>query len=504
MILCMLRRLLGFVICFALSGPGVTAWAQGVTAIIERDIRVFAVTAALNAAGFDVELAPQYHPVRQQVREHVANLDENLETRLREFYRKHKGDALDATQYAKYVSLALNLTDPPSLEVAHDEFLIPLDARELADFLPLLREFYQAARISQLWSVLSATYDESLDRMVPPFRDTIIRSDAYLKVPLGSSSARQLVIFLELSAPVNSVNVRNYPENLYIVLGDSIAARVDDVRHAYLHLLIDPMVAANRLELVRSRRLASLIEGVDGVREEYVDDFEILLTESLIRAVELRMERAPSEDVGELLDAAYRRGLLLVLFFYEELEGFEVSETGIREYFPGMIQSLDVDSETARFEERFATITLGPEVVVRAEVPPPPPNPVQQILRQAQEAFNAGADETARSAFERILSEFEPANGPALYGMALIASREEDADLARDYFTRTIESDSAEPSMRVWSHIFLGRIHDIECEREAAVAAYESAVGLGDDTRGAQTAARQGIAEPFGGGCGFR
>ena len=503
MILCMLRRSLGFVVCFVLSGPAGAAWAQGFTAVIERDIRVFAVTAALNAAGFDVELASQYHPVRQQVRDHVANLDENLGTRLREFYREYKGDALDETQYARYVSLALNLTDPPALEFAYDENFTPPDARELADFLPLLREFYQAARISPLWSVLGAAYDESLDRMVPSFRDTIIQSDAYLRVPLGSSSTRQLVIFLELSAPVNSVNVRNYPDNLYIVLGASSTARVDDVRHAYLHLLLDPMVAANRLELVGSRGLTSLIEGVEGVREDYVEDFEILVTESLIRAAELRMERAASEDMGQLLDAAYRSGLLLAPFFYEELESFEASETGIREYFPGMIQSIDADSETARFEERFRTITLGPEEVVRAEVPPPP-NPVPEILRQAQEAFNAGADEAARSAFERILSEFEPTHGAALYGMALIASRREDPELARDYFTRTIESDSAEGPMQVWSHIFLGRIYDLGCEREAAVAEYESAVGLGDDTRGAQAAARQGIAEPFGGGCGFR
>ena len=102
------------------------------------------------------------------------------------------------------------------------------------------------------------------------------------------------------------------------------------------------------------------------------------------------------------------------------------------------------------------------------------------------------------------LSEFEPTHGPALYGMALIASRREDPELARDYFIRTIESDSAEGSMQVWSHIFLGRIYDIGCEREAAVAEYESAVGLGDDTRGAQAAARAGIAEAFGGGCGLR
>ena len=119
-------------------------------------MRVFAVVAALNAAGFDVELAPQYHPVRQRVRDALAGIDADLIRRLREFYTEHKGDALDETQLAGYISLALNLTDPPSLEFSYDQELVPPDARGLGEFLPLLREFYDAARITQLWVTLGS------------------------------------------------------------------------------------------------------------------------------------------------------------------------------------------------------------------------------------------------------------------------------------------------------------------------------------------------------------
>ena len=120
------------------------------------------------------------------------------------------------------------------------------------------------------------------------------------------------------------------------------------------------------------------------------------------------------------------------------------------------------------------------------EVPPAPPvvDPIPVILREAQQAFNAGEDDTARSAFERVLAENDPSNGPALYGLALIASREGDPLLASEYFSRTLDSQSAEPSMRVWSHIYLGRIYDLQCEREAAVGQYRSALEVGDDTQG--------------------
>ena len=219
----------------------------------------------------------------------------------------------------------LNLTDPPSLEFAYDQELIAPDARELEDFLPLLREFYDAARITQLWASLGSSYDDALDSMAPPLRETILQTEAYLRVPLGQPGVRQLVVFVELAAPVNSVNVRNYPDNLYIVLGDSSSVRLEDVRHAYLHLLLDPIVARSRAELGRERRLTALIEGVAGVAPNYAEDFEILVTESLIRSVELSMDE-PASGPEAFIDTAYRSGLLLVPHFHEELARFEASE----------------------------------------------------------------------------------------------------------------------------------------------------------------------------------
>ena len=501
MMLWMSRKQLGLIICLWLGLAAGAAQAQGVTAIIERDVRVFAVVAALNAAGFDVELAAQYHPVRQRVRDSIAGIDADLVRRLRKFYSEHKGDALDETQLAAYISLALNLTDPPSLEFAYDQELIAPDARELEDFLPLLREFYDGARITQLWASLGSTYDDTVDSMAPPLRETILQTEAYLRVPLGQPGVRQLVVFVELAAPVNSVNVRNYPDNLYIVLGDSTSVRLEDVRHAYLHLLLDPIVARSRAQLGRERRLTALIEGVAGVAPNYAEDFEILVTESLIRSVELRMDD-PASGPETFVDTAYRSGLLLVPHFHEELARFEASEVSILEFFPEMLESLNIDQETVRFEERFSSIAVVAEETRRAEVPPVV-NPVPALLRQAQIAFNSGDDDTAKAEFERVLIEFDPSNGPALYGLALILSRAGDPALAAEYFSRTLDSESAEPSMRVWSHIYMGRIYDLQCERAEALQQYRLALEVGDDTRGAQSAAAGAIDQSFGPGCDF-
>jgi tetratricopeptide (TPR) repeat protein len=126
---------------------------------------------------------------------------------------------------------------------------------------------------------------------------------------------------------------------------------------------------------------------------------------------------------------------------------------------------------------------------------------VRDLLKQAEAAFNGGDIETARNAFQKVLADYSNDNGSAFYGLALIASREGDSDMAQEYFERTVQSASAEPSMKVWSYIFLGRIQDLECNRERAVAYYRQAIQHGDNTRNAQAAAREGAEKPFGDGC---
>ena len=55
--------------------------------------------------------------------------------------------------------------------------------------------------------------------------------------------------------------------------------------------------------------------------------------------------------------------------------------------------------------------------------------------------------------------------------------------------------------MKVWSYIFLARIFDLECSRDRAVEYYRQAIKVGDNTRNAQAAAREGVQKAYGDGC---
>jgi tetratricopeptide (TPR) repeat protein len=474
--------------------------------VVDSDVRLFTVMAALNAAGFDIEIASQYHPVRAEVRKFAEGVDPGLLQRLRAFYLSRKGNESDEAQFAKYVSLAVVLTSPPDLRLAFREELLPPDARNVAGFAELAREFYQQARISQRWAELQPQYDAAIDQLGPRIRDTILRTDAYLRIPFGVAAVRTLAIYVELAAPVNSVNVRNYQDDYFVVLGPSNSPQTEDVRHTYLHFQLDSLVARDVTKFKDGPSLLTLIKGVAGVDSRYSGDFRVMATESLIRAIEARIDGVAQDGVRQVLDNHYRSGLLLVPYLYDELMRSEEREDGIREYFGEIASALDVKDEQQRFQQTFHQIRIPEQTpVFRTEAPkapePPPADPVRELLKQAEAAFNGGDTETARRAFEKVLADYSRDNGSAFYGLGLIASRDGDSEEAQEYFERTVQSDTAEPSMKVWSYIFLGRIQDLDCNRDRAVEYYRQAIQTGDNTRNAQAAARAGAERPFGDGC---
>src|SRR5256885_6601066 len=97
-----------FVLTLLLALP---ALFQNSSVTVQPDLRLFTTMAALNAAGFDVEFASEYHPVRQAVRKYSAEIDSDLLARLKGFYKAHKDAETDEAQLAKYISLAVNISD---------------------------------------------------------------------------------------------------------------------------------------------------------------------------------------------------------------------------------------------------------------------------------------------------------------------------------------------------------------------------------------------------------
>ena len=496
----MFLRSMGLLLICATAFAAPAHPAQSLIAI-EEDLRFFAVVAALNVAGFDVELSSEYHGVRAEIRKVADSLDPDLLRRLREFYSTHKAGAPEETQLAKYISLAVVLGDPPLFKPVAREESLPNDARSVLDFVPLLQEFYQKAPVPRLWASVSEAYAEEMDRIGPPIRDVIARTDAYLRVASGAGASSQAMkISVELGAPQNSVNVRSHQENYYVILGYTSTPKTEEIRHAYLHLRLNDYAAAAAQKVQKSDGIMALLSGQEGVQPEYSSNFENMMSESLVRAAELRIDREAASAAQEKVRNYYRTGLLLTPYFYEALVAYEAGETPLRAELGTIAAAIDAGKELDRFEEIFHTIPLPERQPLRAEVPEPRTDPVLELLRTAEAVFDKDKAR-AREAFEKVLRDYDPENGAALYGLALIEMDRANLDEALKYFERTIKSESAATSRKTWSYIYSGHILDFKCNRAAAIENYQKAIETGDDTRDAQNTARRDLAQPFGGGC---
>ena len=504
-----LRLACAMLLVFACVSAAGTAPVQS-QIVIDDNIRVFTTVAALNVAGFDVEFSSQYHPARAEIRKIANTLDPDLLGRLREFYSSHKAGAPDENQLAKYISLAVILGDPPTFKLTTREEGLPDDVRSVLGFIPLLQEFYQKAGVARLWVSVGPTYEAEMDRMGPPIRNVIAKTDSYLRASSGGI-APTMTISVELGAPQNSVNVRSDRDDYYVILGYAANPKVEEVRHAYLHLRLNDYVAAAVGKVSKRDNLMGLLKGVDRVEREYAENFETLMMESLVRAIELRIDRETPAKAQESLRTLYRSGLLLAPYFYESLIAYEVSDSTLRGEIATIAAAVDFGKEQARFEETFHSITLPERQALQAEVPKAPVvDPVLELLRSAEAAFDNDKPR-AREAFEKVLTQ-DPNNGRAFYGLALLemdkaarSASDAERDLALDqslqFFERTIASESAGRSVKTWSHIHSGHILDFKCNRSAAVSHYRKAIEIGDDTRDAQKTAQRDLVQPFGGEC---
>jgi len=122
---------------------------------------------------------------------------------------------------------------------------------------------------------------------------------------------------------------------------------------------------------------------------------------------------------------------------------------------------------------------------------------VEKLLEQANSELGNNNLDKAKELFHFVLKSHDATRGEALYGLGIIASIQNDRQSAKDYFQRVLQSPSSDRSIKVWAHIYLGRLHDFEGNREDAILEYQAALDIGDNTRNAREVAQQGIKEPF-------
>ena len=307
---------------------------------------LFTVMAAINAAGYDAEVdSLSNNPLRKAVRDYLAAQDIPVVRELKRFVRDHK-QADPAAELSQYVSYALSVDGPPTFNPRYLNNMMPPDAATLEGFTPLLITFYREAKIADLWKRAQPAFNRVIEQYHEPVSRAVLLCNAYTRNPTSGFLGRRFQIYLDLLGAPNQVQTRSYVDDYFVVVTASTEPRTQDIRHSYLHYLIDPLGLKYAKQLAEKAPLGDYALGSPLLADHFKKDFILLATECFIKAVESRIDHKPEEAIQ-----AAKEGFVLAPGFAEILtEYFEKQEVVLRLYFPDLVAHLDFRKEEKRLE----------------------------------------------------------------------------------------------------------------------------------------------------------
>ena len=268
-------------------------------------------------------------------------------------------------------------------------------------------------------------------------------------------------------------------------------------------------------------RLLPFLKTVREAPLEYTfrSDIVSLVTECMIRAVEARTmdtgiapfkapdvvghsdfaavenaRRATEQKTEAVRQATVKRdmqeGYVLTAYFYERLVQFEKEPQSFKETIGEIVYGMDVPAEVSRAKHVTFTQQNEDDVVRRG---------TRQLhgLDLAESKLMLGDFENAATLAHQELDRHTDDAARADFLLARCAVMERKPDEARHYFEETIRL-GKDPRLLAWSHIYLGRMDDLQHSRDEAVAQYQQALMSRDGQLDTKEAAERGLKEPYG------
>jgi len=349
----------------------------------------------------------------------------------------------------------------------------------------------------------------------------IVSTNFYLKMPADTTYGRRFLVVIEPMLSPSVVNARIYGTD-FIVVVSPVNGQIpmNDVRHTYLHYVIEPLLNARANAIDRTQPI--LKEVRDAPMEfRYRSDTVPLTIECLIKAIEARTmdtgvpeyKIPPNADRSELPRFEHERqiyqqkvdavklatvqhdmtqGFVLTQYFYEQLIQFEKDPASLKDAIGEMVYSMDVDQQVHRARQIEFDKESDGEVLGRSK-----PRKLSG-LDLAESKLSAGDVTTATALARQALADKSDsldavANGArANFILARVAIMSRNPEEAINDFQKALAT-SKDQRVLAWSHIYLGRMLDLDCKRDEAVSEYKLALTVRDGQQDTRLAAERGV-----------
>lgn len=466
---------------------------------IETSPQLFATMCALWAAGYKSEastsgLMPAWRAVAEQMYQSQGPATEAL----RKYYQEHEHKDLQET-LTRFISFAMVAGPAPDFAYTFRHNDLPPDVLTIEDFNEVLAKFYAEANVEARWNQIEPAYDSSVRLLQAPVTKIVLQTTGYLREVLASNNPRTFTVYVEPLVG-GSTNFRSYGDQYAFVYDGMGDPPLTEIRHAFLHFLLDPIAPKYPNEVGRMRPLLQSALRAPRLSRDYKDDLPAYFTECLVKAVELRMDRMTPEVRAAAVDAADGDGFVLVRPMVAALEEYQKSEPSMSLYLPTLAKSIDVGAESKRLQAvRFAPridaveTPADPSAVAAAEK--------EQMLVHAEQRIVARDGAGAQTEFERILQRW-PGTPRAEYGLAMSAVLQRQGPKAKELFGEIVKprpdgAEQPDPVVLSWAHVYLGRIHDMEGDRDLALEQYRAALNVEGAPEAARVAAQSGVEKAY-------
>jgi tetratricopeptide (TPR) repeat protein len=395
---------------------------------------------------------------------------------------------------SQYISFALLAGGPPEFRLK--ELSLPNDVTAVQDLSGLLERFYAEADVAKLWLRAQPGYTAAIGEFQPAVLDSVLEANAYTRSLSGNYLGRRFQIYLDVLGAPDQVQIRNYRDDYFVVITPTVADLRTEMRDAYLAFLLDPLSFKYAKIIDEKKKLKNFAEQAPALDEIYKDDFPLLVTKSLIKAIDSRLLKG-DEKRQLAVDASMRQGFILTAAFAELLAVYEKQDTALRLYYPDLVAAIDVGREQKRLRKIEFVQSVARPVITTPQVVIPQ---VERTLEAAAGLMEEKDYENAKKAFSKALGETDDKamHGRAYYGLARIALIEKHQGQARDLFERALASEPSE-SAAAWCHYYLGRL-TLSLSGDAAKAKqeFEAVLKIEGGSVAAKEAAEKALQEISG------
>ena len=519
---------------------------------LETSETMYMMAAGLNTCGYDNGLDSSL-PVRNAIRAEInAAIERSVDVRqsqiaLCKYIESHQQPG--AQNLAQYISLALFLSPPPELQLSVSEGDLSPDAGQVVGVLPLLQDFAQKAGLHNIFVRHRAEYEAVAEQVHDAMTRLLLETNAYLHQPVSVYDGRRFLVLVEPMLSPQAVNARIYGSDYFVVTAPAKLAadasdkssygsrislnshagglQMDQIKHIYLLYQVDPIIYAHASATNRLLPVLKVIQDAP-IDFAYKNDVVAFMTECLVKAIEARLmdvgfdkPRKPGTvkaraDIGDYNQAliayekraeAVRRkqlvydmesGWVLAGSFYDSLMKEDREGISLNDSIGEMVYGMDVNHEVDAakkipfFAPNSTNLVSGGNVN-RERAPKRTFTPMEQAELKLQHGDNNGAEEIA----EKQLTA-NPNDSTALYMIGRLKLIHGEPQEAFDTFTKIVTLNN-DPRTVSWSHVYLGRLYDLQQQssRAKALAEYNAALSTPGALADVRAAAQQGLQQPF-------